>query len=118
MCGTYAWAPWRIEENLQCMDNRCNTLGKTLVPWDVPYVAPLTQLYGYGAVSTQPYQPKEQDMCNESASWNLSIVQVGSNAYSVEVSRRDKKSSDKIVREFDNFGTALEFASLTYEDLN
>lgn len=57
-------------------------------------------------------------MCNESASWNLSIVQVGSNAYSVEVSRRDKKSSDKIVREFDNFGTALEFASLTYEDLN
>lgn len=118
MCGTYAWAPWRLEENLLCMDAKCNKFGETVVPWDVPYVAPLTQFYGYSAVSTKPYQPKEQDMCSENVNWSLGVIQMSNNLYSVEISRKDKKSSDRLVREFDNFGDALEFATDTYEELS
>jgi hypothetical protein len=118
MCGTYAWAPWRLEENLLCMDAKCNKFGETVVPWDVPYVAPLTQLYGYSAVSTQPYQPKEQDMCSENSSWNLTIMHIGNNQYAVEISRRGKKDSDKLTREFENFDDALTFATDTYEELS
>lgn len=57
-------------------------------------------------------------MCNENVNWSLGIIQMSSNLYNVEISRKDKKSSDRLSREFDNFGDALEFANQTYEELS
>ncbi len=57
-------------------------------------------------------------MCSENVNWSLGVIQMSNNLYSVEISRKDKKSSDRLVREFDNFGDALEFATDTYEELS
>lgn len=107
MCGAYSTSYHKTEQTICVVNPMCRQYGLTVVPW------------GNTANSEQQYKDMEQDMCNESEYWHLTISSSMNTKghYKVEFSRKDGKTADQFMREFDNFGDALAFANGQYEIL-
>ncbi len=109
MCGGYSWAPWRSDEKIQCINDKCRYYGDTVVPFT-------------SMISFEQYKDKEQDMCNATKRWGVVIEpgsknSDGSDTYYVRFDHKDKNTTDQMTRSFDTFEDALAFANGQYDVL-
>lgn len=56
-------------------------------------------------------------MCKETTRWSLSVGEKNNGAYYVEFTRKDKDTSDNLMRAFDTFEQALEFINKKHKEL-